>query len=61
MTVKSPCIGVCKENAEGICNGCYRTMQERSYWGTYTDKLQETTIKLCQLRQARGYADAIKP
>ncbi len=30
--VKNPCIQVCRYNDDGICIGCYRTMQEAANW-----------------------------
>ena len=33
----SPCIGVCKLNADHMCVGCYRYAHEITFWRTMTD------------------------
>ncbi|MCG9648022.1 cysteine-rich CWC family protein [Vibrio brasiliensis] len=35
--MKTPCIAACKNN-EGICSGCYRTMDEVVNWRHFTDQ-----------------------
>jgi len=30
--IKSPCISVCALDAEDVCVGCYRTVQEITQW-----------------------------
>lgn len=30
--VESPCIGVCKLDRKGVCEGCKRTAQEIKHW-----------------------------
>jgi len=35
----TPCINICKiDNKSGFCVGCYRTMDEISYWCVYSDQ-----------------------
>lgn len=34
--VISPCVGVCALDADDMCIGCYRTGEEITYWGRYT-------------------------
>ena len=36
-TPVSPCIGVCRMDAEGLCIGCRRTLAEIARWGTMSD------------------------
>jgi uncharacterized protein len=36
-TILSPCIGVCKLDAHGLCEGCYRTAGEIAQWMHYDD------------------------
>jgi predicted Fe-S protein YdhL (DUF1289 family) len=31
-TVRSPCISVCKLDKHGVCEGCYRTVDEIRQW-----------------------------
>lgn len=37
MTVASPCIGVCTVSQNGICEGCFRTLDEIARWSSATD------------------------
>lgn len=36
-TPVSPCIGVCRMGADGMCAGCRRTLAEIARWGGMTD------------------------
>ncbi|MDW6004875.1 cysteine-rich CWC family protein [Vibrio mangrovi] len=49
--MKSPCMANCK-NEEGLCSGCYRTMEEIRQWRHYTDHQRE------QIMQRLSGADA---
>lgn len=35
--VLSPCIGICELDAQGLCRGCHRTVQEIAAWSTLGD------------------------
>lgn len=35
--VLSPCIGVCEIDAQGLCAGCLRTLDEIARWGLMGD------------------------
>jgi uncharacterized protein len=36
--VPSPCISVCRMDADsGLCEGCFRTLDEIASWGTASD------------------------
>lgn len=35
--VLSPCIGVCRLDADGLCEGCHRSADEIAHWIGYTD------------------------
>jgi predicted Fe-S protein YdhL (DUF1289 family) len=37
MTVSSPCVGVCILDADGVCIGCYRRVEEIAAWTRMTD------------------------
>ena len=38
MSVPSPCIQVCAmSQATGLCQGCWRTLDEIAAWGTLSD------------------------
>ena len=36
-TPVSPCIGVCRMDADGLCIGCRRTLAEIARWGTLSN------------------------
>jgi predicted Fe-S protein YdhL (DUF1289 family) len=36
-TPATPCIGVCRMDADGLCQGCRRTLAEIARWGTMND------------------------
>lgn len=44
--VKSPCIHVCALNEEDVCQGCYRTGNEISRWGRYSNDERREVLKL---------------
>jgi predicted Fe-S protein YdhL (DUF1289 family) len=33
----TPCIGICRLDANGLCEGCRRTADEIASWTMYTD------------------------
>jgi predicted Fe-S protein YdhL (DUF1289 family) len=33
----TPCVGVCRMDAGGLCIGCRRTLAEIARWGTMSD------------------------
>ena len=35
--VLTPCIGVCTMNARGLCDGCFRTLEEIATWSQMDD------------------------
>lgn len=39
MIVRSPCIKICQMDPEtGLCEGCFRTMDEIGRWTMYTEE-----------------------
>ena len=43
--IVSPCIGVCAMNdSNGLCHGCYRTVEEIREWWNMTDKEREKVM-----------------
>ena len=49
--MESPCIKVC--TLEGnICIGCFRTIEQITKWGTYTDKEKRKVIKESKIRKS---------
>ena len=39
--VLSPCVGVCTINSSGLCQGCFRSLQEIGQWLAYSDAERE--------------------
>ncbi len=35
--IKSPCVSICVLNDEDVCVGCFRTGNEISHWGSYSN------------------------
>jgi predicted Fe-S protein YdhL (DUF1289 family) len=35
--ILSPCIGICRLDADGLCEGCHRSADEIAHWLAYTD------------------------
>ena len=53
MPLPSPCIGVCRLNQKGYCEGCFRTRDERFHWLQLSDMEKKNVIRLCQQRKKR--------
>ena len=50
--VKSPCIGVCAVDEEsGLCQGCYRTIDEIKGWWDMSQDEQKKLLVLLEERQ----------
>lgn len=39
--ILSPCIGVCRLDSAGLCEGCHRTTDEIAHWISYSDAQRE--------------------
>jgi len=35
--ILSPCIGICRLRADGLCEGCHRSGEEIANWVRYSD------------------------
>lgn len=51
-SVASPCINVCRMDANGLCEGCFRTLDEIACWSIYED--DEKRSVLAQLPERRS-------
>lgn len=52
VSVPSPCVSLCRINqANGLCEGCLRTLDEIAVWSRATD--DEKILILRRLRQRR--------
>ncbi len=37
MPILTPCIGICSLDAQGLCEGCFRTGDEIAQWSLMSD------------------------
>lgn len=49
--IKSPCIQVCKYDEDGICTGCYRTMNEITGWLFMNDQQKAQSLMDAEVRK----------
>jgi len=50
--IKNPCIHVCTKDENGICLGCYRSLEEIRAWYKYSDKQKLEVLDVCDSRRA---------
>jgi predicted Fe-S protein YdhL (DUF1289 family) len=50
--VKSPCIEVCAMGNDGLCAGCFRTLEEIATWGAMDDSGRLQVISRLEGRRA---------
>jgi predicted Fe-S protein YdhL (DUF1289 family) len=56
-TVPSPCVGVCRmQPATGLCEGCWRNIDEIVAWGRASDAERLRIWGLIEARQAEAVA-----
>lgn len=48
--VKSPCVGICKLDADSICIGCFRSSDEIASWGILSDADKQQILGQCKER-----------
>ena len=54
MSVKSPCIDVCRmDAASGLCEGCLRTVDEIAGWAAAPDEQKRLILAAIAQRRAR--------
>jgi uncharacterized protein len=55
--VASPCVSVCRMNAaNGLCEGCFRTIDEIAHWGLFDDDEKRAVNALLPARRAASGA-----
>jgi predicted Fe-S protein YdhL (DUF1289 family) len=52
--VPSPCVDICRLNAEGLCVGCRRTLGEISEWPHASDARRLEILREIKLRTLRA-------
>ncbi|HQR51177.1 MAG TPA: DUF1289 domain-containing protein [Methylophilaceae bacterium] len=54
LTIPSPCIGNCRINLKaGLCEGCYRTMDEITAWPKLRDDQRHQVILVVEQRKTK--------
>jgi predicted Fe-S protein YdhL (DUF1289 family) len=54
--VESPCVRECViEDATGCCRGCFRTLDEISFWVSYTPAERQRVLAAISLRRAAAH------
>ncbi|ODP38994.1 DUF1289 domain-containing protein [Sphingomonas turrisvirgatae] len=43
--VASPCVGICRMRADGLCEGCGRTLGEIAEWSLATDERRREILE----------------
>lgn len=59
--IESPCVNLCTLDADGICEGCGRTIDEVALWGSYSPEERRAVMDTLPARRAeaeRKRADA---
>ena len=55
--ILSPCIGVCRLDADGLCEGCHRTTDEIAHWMAYSDEQRLHLINDVLPQRARQHVE----
>ncbi|MDH2436056.1 DUF1289 domain-containing protein [Pokkaliibacter sp. MBI-7] len=50
--VESPCISVCELNAQNVCIGCWRTLEEISRWWDMNNDEKREVLQKADARSA---------
>jgi len=51
-TTGSPCVRVCKKNEDhGLCEGCFRSIEEIEQWSEYTDEQKQQIMVAIDIRK----------
>ncbi len=50
--IRSPCIVYCQKDKEGVCQGCFRTIEEIKSWPFITDEFRQAILIDCEERIA---------
>jgi len=49
--VKNPCINICRTDANGICLGCKRSLEEIGDWSKYTNDEKSAVLEKISQRR----------
>jgi uncharacterized protein len=59
--VPSPCVNVCRMSANGLCEGCARTLDEIAAWASLDDAARRAVWQRIGERRASGAAPPPAP
>ncbi len=60
QAVRSPCVSVCALDENDICSGCYRSGEEISRWGSYSEEEKRAVLRrVAEREQSSGNFIAI--
>lgn len=48
----SPCVAICELNADDICTGCMRSLDEIGDWGSASERRRQQILDNAQVRLA---------
>ncbi len=49
--VRSPCVNICALDENDLCVGCYRTGEEITRWGHYSDDERREVLQKVAVRE----------
>ncbi|MAY15871.1 MULTISPECIES: DUF1289 domain-containing protein [Oceanospirillaceae] len=49
--VRSPCVSICALDENDVCVGCYRSGEEISRWGRYSDDERRAVLQKVAARE----------
>lgn len=61
LTVPSPCTGVCTLDAENVCIGCGRRLDEIAEWSQASNPRKQRIVELARARVAAQPARVARP
>ena len=50
--MKSPCVKICRLDADNVCEGCGRTAREIRLWSSYSEAEREAVLSRLSARRA---------
>ena len=52
----SPCINICSLDEQGVCRGCYRSLEEIAQWSTMSPARQFEVLRQSEQRRRESSA-----
>ena len=49
--VQSPCISICQMSPSGLCEGCFRTLDEIAVWGSLAQDAKRLVLQRVHQRK----------